>query len=111
LAAMLAASDVPTAAARAVGAAVDGLPQGDIDAALLETLAWHRYWRLARAAMVRSALALGTVAGYAAIRRVELANLITLAEGVRTGAEPDAIRRRLIPRPDVVKTGLESARV
>ena len=81
---------------------------------MLEVLAWHRYLRLARAAMRRSQLALGVVAGYAAIRRVELANLITLSEGIRAGVEPDVIRRRLIPRPDLaawLKTGSEAARV
>ena len=111
LAAMLAAGDVQSVAARAVGAVIDGLPQGDVDAALLEVLAWHRYLRLAQSAIVRSPLALGTVAAYAGIRRVELANLVTLSEGIRVGLEPEAIRRRLLPRPDVgawLKAGQES---
>jgi vacuolar-type H+-ATPase subunit C/Vma6 len=114
LAAMLSAPDVTAAAARAVGATINVLPPGDVDAVMLEVLAWHRYLRLARAAMRRSQLALGVVAGYAAIRRVELANLITLSEGIRAGVEPDVIRRRLIPRPDLaawLKTGSEAARV
>jgi vacuolar-type H+-ATPase subunit C/Vma6 len=114
LAAMLSAPDVTAAAARAVGATVDVLPPGDVDAVMLEALAWHRYLRLGRAAMRRNQLALGIVAGYAAVRRVELANLITLLEGIRMGVEPDVIRRRLIPRPDLaawLKTGPEATRV
>jgi vacuolar-type H+-ATPase subunit C/Vma6 len=114
LSSMLAAPDMPTVAARAVGAAIDGLPQGDVDAVMLEVLAWHRYLRLARSALVRHTLGLGMVAGYAAIRRIELANLITLSEGIRLGTEPDVIRRRLMPRSDVgawMKSGSESARV
>ena len=65
------------------GRVIDGLPQGDVNAALLEVLAWHRYLRLAQSAIVRSPLALGTVMAYAGIRRVELANLVTLSEGIR----------------------------
>ena len=40
----------------------------------------------------------GVVAGYAGIRRVEVANLITLAEGIRAGMRAEALRARLIPR-------------
>jgi vacuolar-type H+-ATPase subunit C/Vma6 len=105
LASMLAAADMPTVVSRAGGAAIDSQPQGDVDAVLLEVLALHRYWRLARAAIIRGSLALGTTAGYAALKRVELANLVTLTEGIRMGVEPESIRRRLIPRPDVVKAG------
>jgi vacuolar-type H+-ATPase subunit C/Vma6 len=114
LAAMLAASDVTAAAARAVGAVVDLLPQGDVDAVTLEVLAWHRYLRLATSAFRRGLLALGVVAAYGALRRIELANLITLSEGIRVGVEADVIRRRLIPRPDLaawLKAGPEASRV
>jgi vacuolar-type H+-ATPase subunit C/Vma6 len=41
------------------------------------------------------------VIGYAGIRRVEVANLITLSEGIRAGAEAERIRTRLIPRADL----------
>jgi len=65
----------------------------------LEALAWNRYWRMANALFRRSHMGIGAVVAYAAIRRVELANLITLSEGIRAGMAPEAIRRRLIPRP------------
>ena len=51
-------------------------------------------------------LGLNFVVGYAGLRRVEVANLITLSEGIRTGVAADAIRPRLMPRTD-----LESAHV
>jgi vacuolar-type H+-ATPase subunit C/Vma6 len=114
MAAMLAAPDVTTAAARALGTMVDLLPPGDVDAVAMEVLAWHRYLRLAMGALQRGQLAAGIVAAYAALRRVELANLITVSEGIAAGLEPDAIRRRLIPRPDLaawLKTAAEAARV
>jgi vacuolar-type H+-ATPase subunit C/Vma6 len=49
---------------------------------------------------------LGAVVGYAGIRRVEVANLISLSEAIRTGMAAEVIRARLIPRND-----LESAYV
>jgi len=45
-------------------------------------------------------MGLGAVVAYAAIRRIELANLITLSEGIRTRVTPDALRQRLIPRAE-----------
>jgi vacuolar-type H+-ATPase subunit C/Vma6 len=93
-----------------VGTAIDALPPGtgadNADASLLEHLAWNRYYRLANRTFRRSHMGMGAVAAYAAIRRVELANLIRLTEGIRAGFDPKAIRRRLIPRSD-----LERARV
>lgn len=70
----------------------------DCDAAMLESLAWNRYHRLARRAFRRNHMGLGAVVAFAAIRRIEVANLITLSEGIRTHMPSDAIRRRLIPR-------------
>jgi vacuolar-type H+-ATPase subunit C/Vma6 len=104
--AMLTAADLRTAAAFAVGRVIDALPpeheSGEIseafDAAALEALAWKRLLRLANRAFRRSHMGLGAIIGYAGIRRVEVANLITLSEGIRAGVAPESIRARLIPR-------------
>jgi vacuolar-type H+-ATPase subunit C/Vma6 len=98
--AMAAAKHVADVAALAVGVAVDEVPavaKEALTAADLEPLAWSRYYRLANRAFRRCHMGLGAVVAYAAIRRVELANLITLSEGIRLGQPADAIRRRLIP--------------
>jgi vacuolar-type H+-ATPase subunit C/Vma6 len=42
-------------------------------------------------------MGLGAVIAFTALRRVELANLITISEGIRNGMEAAAIRTRLIP--------------
>ena len=95
---MLAAEDLTEVAAMAVGAAIDAVPEGRaVDAPALEVLAWNRYWRLSNRTFRRSHMGLGAVVAYAAIRRVELANLITLSEGIRARLAPEALRRRLIP--------------
>ena len=112
LRAMLSAPDLGSAAARAVGAAIDAMPLemkgpgGAESAADLEALAWNRFLRLANRAFRWNHTGVGAVVGYLAVRRVELANLIILSEGIRAGLAPEAIRRRLIPRTD-----LETARV
>jgi vacuolar-type H+-ATPase subunit C/Vma6 len=46
-------------------------------------------------------MGLGAVIGYAGLRRVETANLITLSEGIRTGMTAEAMRARMIPRTDL----------
>ena len=103
---MLAADNLHTAAREAVGLALDKLPESDVirgespedmDPAVLEALAWNRYLRLATRAFRQSHMGLGAVIAYAAIRRIELANLITLSEGIRTEMAPDALRSRLVP--------------
>jgi vacuolar-type H+-ATPase subunit C/Vma6 len=105
---LLAAEDLGAVAAAVTGLAIDGLPTGpdrpagEPDPALLETLAWERYWRLANRTFRLSHMGLGAVVAYTAIRRVELANLIRLSEGIRSGLSPEAIRCRLIPRPGLV---------
>jgi vacuolar-type H+-ATPase subunit C/Vma6 len=98
---MLAAEDLTQVAALAKGTAIDRLPAGAAetsDAANLEALAWDRHYRVANRCFRRSHMGLGAVVAYAAIRRVELANLIALSEGIRAGLDAGAIRRRLIPR-------------
>lgn len=94
--AMLCARDLAAVAAAAVGRVVDSLPAA-ADAAELEALAWNRFHRLANAAFRRSHMGVGAVIGYAALRRVELANLITLSEGLRVGLDARSLRSRLIP--------------
>lgn len=104
--AMLTAPDLRTAASWAVGRVIDTLPaehessetSGSLDAADLEALAWQRFLRLANRAFRRSHMGLGAIVGYTGIRRVEVANLITLSEGIRAGIAPEVIRARLVPR-------------
>jgi hypothetical protein len=96
-----------------VGRVLDALPSeqasealATVDPAALEALAWKRFLRLANRAFRRSHMDLGAVVGYAGIRRVEVANLISLSEAIRTGMAAEVVRARLIPRTD-----LESAYV
>lgn len=96
-AAMLAARDLAEVAELAQGRAVDARPE-KAGPAELETLAWNRLLRLANQAFRAGHMSLGAVAGYTLLRRVELANLITLCEGLRLGVAPGVLRARLIPR-------------
>ncbi len=95
---LLTAPDVLAAAKASVGIVFDELPteQGS-DEAALEALAWKRFLRLANGAFRRDHMGLGAVIGYAGLRRVETANLITLSEGIQTGMTAEAIRARLVP--------------
>jgi V/A-type H+-transporting ATPase subunit C len=97
---MLGDSDLQAVAMRAVGRVID-LSPATPDAAILESLAWHRFLRLANRAFRRSHMGFAAVIGYVSIRRIETANLITLSEGIRLGLAGDAIRARLIPRHDL----------
>jgi vacuolar-type H+-ATPase subunit C/Vma6 len=47
---------------------------------------------------------LGAIIGYMGLRRVEVANLITISEGIYSGLTAENIRGRLIPRTDVEGT-------
>jgi len=69
-----------------------------VDASALEGLAWKRFFRLANLAFRQSHMGLGAIVGYAGLRRVEVANLITISEGIRNGMAAETIRGRLIPR-------------
>jgi len=106
-AAMLADVDLRAAASRALGRAVDSLPSvpegqsetaGAMAPADLEALAWSRFVRLANGAFRRRHMGLAAVVAYVALRRVEVANLITLSEGIRTQLPAQRMRARLIPR-------------
>jgi V/A-type H+-transporting ATPase subunit C len=96
-AALLAVADLEAVAQMATGRVIDVRP-GSADAAELETLAWNRLLRLANKAFRQGHMGMGAVVGYTILRRVELANLITLCEGIRIGTAPAALRARLIPR-------------
>lgn len=69
-----------------------------VDALALESFAWKRFFRLANLAFRQSHMGLGAIMGYAGLRRVEVANLITISEGIRSGMDAGTIRGRLIPR-------------
>ena len=107
--AMLAAPDVSTAAKLSLGHAFDELAAlhttGEVatpsDPAILEALSGRCFLRLANGAFRRSHMGLAAVVGYLEIRRVEVANLITLSEGIRTGVSTEKVRARLIPRTDL----------
>jgi V/A-type H+-transporting ATPase subunit C len=103
---MLTAPDLRNAVAFAIGRAIDALPSEHeatetsvpFEIADVEALAWQRFLRLANRAFRRSHMGLGAIIGYTGIRRVEVANLITLSEGIRAGIAPEVIRARLVPR-------------
>ena len=69
-----------------------------IDASTLEGLVWKRFFRLANLAFRQSHMGLAAIIGYIGVRRVEVANLITISEGIRNGMTAETIRGRLIPR-------------
>ena len=46
-------------------------------------------------------MGLAAVVGYVGIRHVEVANLITLSEGIVAGIAPETLRARLLPRIDL----------
>jgi vacuolar-type H+-ATPase subunit C/Vma6 len=104
--AMLSAPDPAAAVGRVADRVLDAMPFGEevgtgasqeVTAAC-EALAWKRFLRLANRAFRRGHMAIGQLIGYAGLRRVEVLNLITLSEAIRTGVSAAAIRARLIPR-------------
>ena len=103
---MLNDNDLLTAVNRVVMRVLDPLPfeggQGDlsIPVTVLERLAWNRYLRIANMTFRKSHMGFGAVVAHLVIRRIEIANLITVSEGIRAGMDPDAIRVRTIPRAD-----------
>jgi len=103
---MLADTDLHAAMTRAVGRALDELPPergtGEVatapDAAAIEALAWKRFARLANRTFRQGHVGLDAVVGYVGLRRAEVANLITLSEGLRLGVAADMLLARMIPR-------------
>ncbi len=107
-AAMLADADLRTAASRALGRALDTLPvvsggSGKAADAMVpaefEALAWSRFLRLANRAFRRSHTGFAAVVAFVEMRRVEVANLITLSEGIRARFPAERVRAQLVPRP------------
>ncbi len=103
---MLDDQDVSTSVNRVVGRTLDAEPVERrsgadaacaFDGAVVERLAWTRFLRLANLAFRRSHMGLGAVIGYTGIRRMEVANLITISEGIQKGVAPESLRARLIP--------------
>ncbi|MFA6568151.1 MAG: V-type ATPase subunit [Victivallales bacterium] len=98
---MLSDPEPVTIAKRVVNRAIDSVPQNQTtSASMLEELAWNRYYRLSCQSFRRSILGPGMIFSYAGIRRIEVANLITIIEGVRLGMPADKIRSRLLPRTE-----------
>lgn len=101
--------DLLTSAGRVIQRVIDGVPleKGSSDkpmvndASVLDGLVWKRLFRLANRAFRQSHIGLGAVIGYAVLRRIEVANLITISEGIRGGFSAGSIRERLTPRADV----------
>jgi vacuolar-type H+-ATPase subunit C/Vma6 len=63
-----------------------------------EAVAANQLHRLANQAMRRNPIGLGTVIGYVTLRQIEIANLITISEGLRLGLPAETIRARMTPR-------------
>lgn len=107
-AAMSADPDPLTAANRTIGRVLDELPSPPrtpsepqtLNLAAFEALAWKRFLRLANLAFRRSHMGLGAVVGYLGIRRVEVANLITVSEAIGSDLPAEAVSARLIPRKE-----------
>lgn len=81
--------------ALAAGLALDPGPS-ETDLSALEGLAWRRYARLAVRTLRRGHMGAAAAAAYIALRRVETADLITVAEGLRLRLEAGTIAARLI---------------
>ncbi len=100
---MLGDTDPLAAVNRVVMRVLDPLPfdggKGDliIPVAVIERLAWRRYHRIASVTFRKSHMGFGAVLAYFALRRIEIANLITVSEGIRAGMDAEAIRARTIP--------------
>lgn len=107
--AVLSAPDILAAAKCVVGIVIDSLPaagrsageQATVDISVIESLAWQRCLRLANLTFRRSHMGVGAVVGYFGVRRMEIANLITLSESIRLGVDEHAIRARMMPRTDL----------
>ena len=102
-AALLAETGVHPGSSRAVGRVVaesTGTTCESMEAAdpgIWERLAWTAFWRCANRAFRHSHMGKATAIAYVELRRMEVANLITICEGIRAGVSPEAIYARLIP--------------
>ncbi|MEI6166242.1 MAG: V-type ATPase subunit [bacterium] len=94
--AMLSAPTRLAAATLTVGLALEALP-ASVNAPAIEALAWARYLKIANRMFRQSFTEFGLIAGYMALRRMEVANLITLSEGIRAQLGDETIRLHIIP--------------
>ncbi|HEX9045780.1 MAG TPA: V-type ATPase subunit [Verrucomicrobiae bacterium] len=101
LKAVQSAPDVLSAARLAVGRVIDSLPlpgeESALNVPMVETAGWQRYLRLANRAFRCSHNGLAAVAGYLGMRRIEIANLTAVSEGIRLGAGKGERREHLLP--------------
>ncbi len=105
-AAMLSDSEPFAAAARTLGRVIDVLPgalgpesvAGTSELTVFEGLARTRYLRLANRAFRCSHLGCGAIIGYFAVRRMEVANLITVSEALKLEVGAEDLAARLTPR-------------
>ena len=67
--------------------------------AQIERFAWRHYGLLARRAWRRSHVGVGALAGYAVLRRLEMATWIAVSEGIRWGLDPGALGARMFSGP------------
>ena len=103
---MINESDLKSALMRIEGKVLDRMPfecgtgeepeKAAMSSASMERHAWRRFLRLANLAFRRSHIGLGTVIGYTGLRRIEVANLTTISEGIGRGLSPETIREHLI---------------
>ncbi len=88
-------------AKRVTGRVIDSFPQNiTVSPSTLEELGWNRYDRLSCRAFRASILGPGIIFSYSGIRRIEVANLTSIIEGVRLAMSSDKIRSRLLPRTE-----------
>lgn len=84
-------------AALEIAATVLRLPSVPESISQVECACADKYLREANRLFRRGHMSIGAVAGFLGLRRTELANLITLAEGLRLRMDAAAIKARMIP--------------
>ena len=92
---MLNAPDLTALARERAGLLGNQAPE-EISAEALERLAWRGLQRLANRVFRRSHMGLAAVVAYVFLRRMEVANLITVSEGIRLGVGEFQIRGHVI---------------
>lgn len=85
------------ASALEVAAAILRLPSVPESISQIECACSDRYLREANRLFRRGHMSVGAVAGFLGLRRTEVANLITLAEGLRLRMDAASIKSRMIP--------------
>lgn len=93
----LATVQLKDVASVAGGVAFDALPP-EPSVPDVEAACWGRYLRLANRLFRRGHMNVAAIAGFVGLRRIEVANLITISEGLRLGVDGRDLRQRLIPR-------------